>query len=67
MYFKQVTLKSASGGRIAGSFEVKEDICNMAKTLHGGFTSSVIDVMSVYGMMNHENGCLPFTTDMNVL
>lgn len=39
----------------------------MAKTVHGGFITSVIDTMSFFDVIHHDKAILGYTTDMNIM
>lgn len=58
---------SAGGGKCKVQFTVSEDHINLGGFLHGGFTSTIIDCVSSYALMTHENNCPPgVSVDLHV-
>lgn len=51
-------LLSIADGKCKAQFTVAEEHLNIFGTLHGGFTSTVVDVISSYALSSYENGSL---------
>ncbi|RLU22868.1 hypothetical protein DMN91_005146 [Ooceraea biroi] len=63
---KGVHILSAGDGKCKAQFTVAEEHLNMAGTLHGGFTSTIIDCVSTYAVMTHKD-CHPgVSVNLNV-
>lgn len=45
---------------------VSEEHLNLGGTLHGGFTSTLIDCISTYALMTKGNGVPGVSVDLNV-
>ncbi|KAL6430535.1 hypothetical protein ACFW04_007848 [Cataglyphis niger] len=48
---KNVQLLSLADGKCKAQFTVAEEHLNPSGTLHGGFTSTIIDIISSYALM----------------
>lgn len=56
---KNVQLLSAADGKCKAQFTVAEEHLNPLGTLHGGFTSTAVDIISSYALMTYERGPKP--------
>ncbi|KAG7300421.1 hypothetical protein JYU34_016037 [Plutella xylostella] len=65
--FNKVKILSANEGQLRASFTVDSSMCNPLDTLHGGYVSTVVDVLSMFGQMSHAQGKIAWTTNMNVV
>lgn len=45
---------------------ISEEHLNLGGTLHGGFTSTLIDCVSTYAIMTHENNSPGVSVDLNI-
>lgn len=57
---------SAGDGKCKAQFVVSEEHLNLGGTLHGGFTSTLIDCISTYALMTKGNGVPGVSVDLNV-
>lgn len=60
----QIQFQSACEGKVIGVFIVEENMCNIMDTLHGGYICSIMDALTTYAQMCHENGRLSWTTEV---
>lgn len=52
---QKLQIISAGNGNCKAQLVVSKEHLNMAGTLHGGFTSTLIDCVSTYALMTHNN------------
>ncbi|XP_062543003.1 acyl-coenzyme A thioesterase 13-like [Armigeres subalbatus] len=55
---QQLKIVSGGDGKCIAEFKVAEEQLNRAGGLHGGFTATIVDVVTTYALMTKEN-CLP--------
>ncbi|XP_078041722.1 acyl-coenzyme A thioesterase 13 [Augochlora pura] len=55
---KKLEIISAGNGECKAKFVVSEEHLNMGGTMHGGFTSTIIDCVSTYALMTYKE-CPP--------
>lgn len=63
---KNVKVLTAGDGQCKAEFTVSEEHLNLGGTLHGGFTSTLIDCVSTYALMTRENGIPGVSVDLHV-
>ncbi|XP_043248801.1 acyl-coenzyme A thioesterase 13-like [Colletes gigas] len=63
---KNLQVISAGDGNCKARLIVSEDHLNLGGTMHGGFTSTLIDCVSTYALMTHKNGVPGVSVDLNV-
>ncbi|XP_076623412.1 acyl-coenzyme A thioesterase 13 [Colletes latitarsis] len=63
---KNLQVISAGDGNCKAQLIVSEDQLNLGGTMHGGFTSTLIDCVSTYALMTHKNGVPGVSVDLNV-
>ncbi|XP_032671272.1 acyl-coenzyme A thioesterase 13-like [Odontomachus brunneus] len=59
---KNVQILSAADGRCKAQFTVAEENINVVGSLHGGFTSTVIDCVSSYALLSKDSSDIPKAT-----
>lgn len=64
--FKQVKLLSAVDGKCKAQFIVAEPHLNIVGTLHGGFTSTIIDCVSSYALASKNSDTLRATVSVDL-
>ncbi|KZC08259.1 PREDICTED: acyl-coenzyme A thioesterase 13-like [Dufourea novaeangliae] len=63
---KKLEIVSAGDGNCKAKFVVSEEHLNMGGTLHGGFTSTIVDCISTYALMTKDE-CPPgVSVDLNI-
>lgn len=62
----QVSLLSASPGKVVCEMKVEEEHTNRGGTLHGGLTATLVDVISTTAIMYSERGAPGVSVDMNI-
>jgi len=55
----QIEILTTGNGKCKARFTVNEDHLNALGSLHGGFTSTIIDCISSYALMIHEKNPPP--------
>ncbi|XP_014486418.1 PREDICTED: acyl-coenzyme A thioesterase 13-like isoform X2 [Dinoponera quadriceps] len=63
---RNVQLLSAGDGNCKAQFTVSDEHVNVMGTLHGGFTSTVIDCVSGYALASVGTGALGVSVDLHV-
>ncbi|XP_066592709.1 acyl-coenzyme A thioesterase 13-like [Prorops nasuta] len=63
---KNIKIVSAGEGNCKAEFTVADEHLNLGGTLHGGFTSTLIDCISTYAIMTHGEGRSGVSVDLNV-
>ncbi|XP_033223185.1 acyl-coenzyme A thioesterase 13-like [Belonocnema kinseyi] len=63
---KNIKLVSVGDGNCKAEFTVQDEHLNLGGTLHGGFTSTLIDCISTYAVMTHGNGSPGVSVDLHV-
>ncbi|XP_068189288.1 acyl-coenzyme A thioesterase 13 [Antennarius striatus] len=61
-----VNIVSASPGKVVCEMRVDEEHTNRGGTLHGGYTATLVDVISTVAIMNTERGLPGVSVDMNI-
>ncbi|XP_029680040.1 uncharacterized protein LOC115245731, partial [Formica exsecta] len=61
-----VQLLSAADGKCKAQFTVAEEHLNSIGSMHGGFTSSIIDIVSSYALTTYNNKPLAVSVDLHV-
>ncbi|XP_075069260.1 acyl-coenzyme A thioesterase 13 isoform X2 [Mixophyes fleayi] len=62
----KLQLVSASPGKIVCELKVDEAHTNHGGTLHGGFTATLVDMVSTAALMHTERGAPGVSVDMNI-
>ncbi|XP_066481006.1 acyl-coenzyme A thioesterase 13 isoform X1 [Tiliqua scincoides] len=62
----QMTLLSASPGKVVCEMKVEEEHTNRGGTLHGGLTATLVDVVSTAALLYTERGAPGVSVDMNI-
>ncbi|XP_058835475.1 acyl-coenzyme A thioesterase 13-like isoform X1 [Topomyia yanbarensis] len=57
-YDKSIQMISGGDGKCVAEFKVAEEHLNRAGGLHGGYTATLVDVVTTYALMTKDN-CLP--------
>ncbi|XP_056377287.1 acyl-coenzyme A thioesterase 13 [Hyla sarda] len=57
---------SASPGKVVCELKVDEEHTNRGGTMHGGFTATLVDMVSTVAIMNTERGAPGVSVDMNI-
>ncbi|XP_052872809.1 acyl-coenzyme A thioesterase 13 isoform X2 [Anopheles cruzii] len=63
---QQVLMVSGGDGRCLAEFKVGEEHLNRAGGLHGGFTATIVDVVTTYALMTKENAVPGVSVDIHV-
>lgn len=63
---KNVQLLSAADGKCKAQFTVAEEHLNSIGSMHGGFTSSIIDIVSSYALTTYNNKPHAVSVDLHV-
>ncbi|XP_058805244.1 acyl-coenzyme A thioesterase 13 [Phymastichus coffea] len=63
---KNVSLIHAEGGKCKAELKIDEEHLNYGGSLHGGFTSTLVDCISTYALMSHKNGAPGVSVDLHV-
>ncbi|XP_031826550.1 acyl-coenzyme A thioesterase 13 [Nomia melanderi] len=63
---RQLQVVSAGDGNCKVKFVVSEEHLNEAGTMHGGFTSTVVDCISTYALMTYKDSPPGVSVDLNV-
>ncbi|KAL3268935.1 hypothetical protein HHI36_008022 [Cryptolaemus montrouzieri] len=64
---KKLKIISLEEGKCIAEMKVEQEHTNILGTLHGGFTASLIDVVSSYGLNSLERGNVPHVSvNLNV-
>ncbi|XP_051172275.1 uncharacterized protein LOC127288703 isoform X2 [Leptopilina boulardi] len=63
---KNVKLISAEGGNCKAEFTVDEEHTNLGGSLHGGFTSTLIDCITTYALVSQGSGNPGVSVNLNV-
>lgn len=63
---KNVEILSAGEGKCKAQFTVSEEHLNLGGTLHGGFTSTLVDCISTYAVMTQGTGAPGVSVDLHV-
>lgn len=63
---KKLEILSAGDGNCKAKFVVSEEHLNMGGSLHGGFTSTVIDCVSTYALMTYKESPPGVSVDLHV-
>ncbi|GBP72421.1 Acyl-coenzyme A thioesterase 13 [Eumeta japonica] len=66
-YEFQVKLDYVGHGVIRGKFTVEAGMCNSFRYLHGGYTATLIDVISVFSCLSDDRGKISWSTGLNML
>ncbi|XP_068603152.1 acyl-coenzyme A thioesterase 13 [Brachionichthys hirsutus] len=61
-----VEILSVSPSKMVCELRVGEEHANRGGTLHGGYTATLIDVISTLAIMNSERGSPGVSVDMNI-
>ncbi|XP_016071737.1 PREDICTED: acyl-coenzyme A thioesterase 13 [Miniopterus natalensis] len=62
----QVTLVSASPGKVTCELKVEEEHANKMGTLHGGLTATLVDNISTMALLCTERALPGVSVDMNI-
>ncbi|XP_075682677.1 acyl-coenzyme A thioesterase 13 isoform X2 [Rhinoderma darwinii] len=62
----QLQLVSASPGKVICELKVDEEHTNHGGTMHGGFTATLVDMVSTVALMHTERGAPGVSVDMNI-
>lgn len=62
----QVTVLSASPGKIVCEMKVEEEHTNRGGTLHGGLTATLVDFVSTAALLHTERAAPGVSIDMNI-
>lgn len=57
---------SAGQGRCLAEVKIEKEHTNRAGALHGGFTATLVDVVSTLALMTAENGSPGVSVNMNI-
>ncbi|XP_076248607.1 acyl-coenzyme A thioesterase 13 [Calliopsis andreniformis] len=63
---RKLEIISAGNGNCKAQFVVSEEHLNLGGTMHGGFTSTLIDCVSTYAVMTHGTGVPGVSVNLNV-
>ncbi|OXU25350.1 acyl-coenzyme A thioesterase 13 [Nasonia vitripennis] len=63
---ENVKLISAGEGKCKAELKVDEEHLNLGGTLHGGYTSTLVDCISTYALMTHKAGVPGVSVDLHV-
>lgn len=63
---KKLEIVSAGNGNCRAQLLVAQEHLNMGGTMHGGFTSTLIDCVSTYAMMTHPAGVPGVSVDLMI-
>ncbi|KAL7298227.1 acyl-coenzyme A thioesterase 13-like [Trichogramma pretiosum] len=63
---KKVELISVEDGKCKAELKVDEEHLNYGGTLHGGFTSTLVDCISTYALMSHKAAVPGVSVDLHV-
>ncbi|KAJ8679767.1 hypothetical protein QAD02_015554 [Eretmocerus hayati] len=63
---KNVNLISCEDGKCKAELKIDEEHLNLAGTLHGGFTSTLVDCVSTYALMSSKAGHPGVSVDLHV-
>lgn len=63
---QKLQIISAGNGNCKAQLIISEEHLNLGGTLHGGFTSTLIDCVSTYAIMTHGNNSPGVSVDLNV-
>lgn len=66
LFTKQLQIISAGNGNCKAQLIISEEHLNLGGTLHGGFTSTLIDCVSTYAVMTHGNNSPGVSVDLNI-
>ncbi|XP_046857001.1 acyl-coenzyme A thioesterase 13-like [Xenia sp. Carnegie-2017] len=64
---KKVKIVAAEPGKVVAELIVEEEHQNASGTLHGGFTATLIDVLTSLALVSGENGRPGVSVDLNVM
>ncbi|KAM8966943.1 acyl-coenzyme A thioesterase 13 [Pelodytes ibericus] len=62
----KLDLVSATPGKVVCELTVQEEHTNRAGNLHGGFTATLVDMVSTAALMHTERGAPGVSVDMNI-
>ncbi|XP_075682676.1 acyl-coenzyme A thioesterase 13 isoform X1 [Rhinoderma darwinii] len=62
----KLQLVSASPGKVICELKVDEEHTNHGGTMHGGFTATLVDMVSTVALMHTERGAPGVSVDMNI-
>ena len=57
---------TVADGKCKAELKVDEEHLNYGGTLHGGFTSTLVDCISTYALMSHKVGVPGVSVDLHV-
>lgn len=57
---------SAGDGKCTAEFTVEEEHENLGGTLHGGFTATLVDMISTYALMTSKREAPGVSVDMHI-
>ncbi|XP_060832735.1 acyl-coenzyme A thioesterase 13 [Bombus pascuorum] len=63
---QKLQIISAGNGNCKAQLIISEEHLNLGGTLHGGFTSTLIDCVSTYAIMTHEINSPGVSVDLNI-
>lgn len=66
LFILKVKLISAGEGKCKAELKVDEEHLNLGGTLHGGYTSTLVDCISTYALMTHKAGVPGVSVDLHV-
>lgn len=61
-----VNIVSAGNGSCKAQFTVSNEHLNIGGTLHGGFTSTLVDCISTYALMTKGSGAPGVSVDLHI-
>lgn len=62
----QIDLVSAQDGKCVAEMTVSEEHTNTNGTLHGGLTSTIVDVISGIALVTHKNASVGVSVDLHI-
>uniref|UniRef100_A0A182JCU0 Thioesterase domain-containing protein n=1 Tax=Anopheles atroparvus TaxID=41427 RepID=A0A182JCU0_ANOAO len=63
---QQLVMVSGGDGHCLAEFKVQEEHLNRAGGLHGGFTATIVDVVTTYALMTKDNAVPGVSVDIHV-
>lgn len=63
---KNVSIVSAGNGTCKAQFTVSDEHLNLGGTMHGGFTSTLVDCISTYALMTQGTGAPGVSVDLHI-
>ncbi|KAF6216995.1 hypothetical protein GE061_001347 [Apolygus lucorum] len=63
---KKINIVSAQDGNCTAEMTVSEEHTNTNGTLHGGLTSTIVDVVSGIALVTHKNASVGVSVDLHI-